>query len=309
MATTSTELARATLEGLREADIPFAVLHGYERLERHVLSDVDVVVGQDPRKVLSTAMPVWEQRGLFPILAWPYDVGGTLTVFLATADARDGVQLDMLYDPQARGRCRVRSEALLESAEERPLAFAVTDEARLVYLWQKGLIKGQGDRLEALRDEASAFDYERLAPVSMLVTGSHDAARGLVGTEEPHRTKPGRKLRVRIPHAAGRMKRPIGFWAHVVDGVVADHLTRRLASYLVVVRSSELPRSWRQVPWYLTEVAAVRFRAGAFISFGGGALVRRPDVEIRSHRVEKAASELIEAMTLRLMKRVGSSAG
>ncbi len=305
MATTSAELARSALEGFREAGVSFAVLHGYERLQSLNLSDVDLVVGQDPRKVVRTSMPFWKQRGLVPILTWPYDIGGTLTVFLATEDARDGVQLDILYDPEGRGRCRLRSEALLSFGEERPLAPTVGDEARLIYLWQKGMAKGQDDRLLALRREAAAVDYEQLAGVSLLVTGSLDAARGLAGTEVPRGLERGLELRPRISHVASRVKSPIGVWAHVVHGQVGGELTRRLARYLVIVRSSGLPGSWRQIPWYAAKVAPVRYRAGAFISFGNGALVRRPDVEIRSDDVEQAASELIESMTRRLTTRIG----
>jgi hypothetical protein len=304
MATTSSELARSALEGFREAGVSFAVLHGYERLEGLNLSDVDLVVGQDPQQIVRKSMPFWKQRGLVPILAWPYDIGGTLTVFLATGDARDGVQLDILYDPEGRGRCQVRSEALLSFGRERPIGPAVTDEARLVYLWQKGMVKGQDDRLLALRREAAAVDYERLAEVSLLVTGSVDAARGLAGTEVPRELERRLEPWSRISHVARRVKSPIGLWAHVVHGQVGGVLTRRLARYLIIVRSSGLPGMWRQIPWYAAKVAPVRYRAGAFISLGNGKLVRRPDVKIRSDDVEQAASELIESMTLRLMTRL-----
>ena len=99
MPTTSGELARACLAGLRDAGAKFAVLHDYEQLESDRMSDVDIVVGQDPRTVIRATESMWRERGLLPIILWPYDIGGTATLFLATPDARDGVQLDMLHDP------------------------------------------------------------------------------------------------------------------------------------------------------------------------------------------------------------------
>ena len=308
MATTSAALARSALEGFREAGVSFAVLHGYERLEGLNLSDVDLVVSQNPQKVVRATMPFWERRGLVPILAWPYDIGGTLTLFLATGDARDGVQLDILYDPEGRGRSRVRSEALLSFAQERPIAPAIADEARLVYLWQKGMVKGQDARLLALRREAAEVDYGKLADVSLLVTGSLDAARGLVGTDVPHGIERSFALRSRLSRVATRVISPIGIWAHVVHSQVGAELTRRLAGYLVIVQSSRLPGLWRQIPWYAARVAPVRHRAGAFVSFGNGKLVRRPDVEVHSDEVERAASELIQSMTMRLVTRFSMSA-
>ena len=137
MPTTSGELARACLAGLRDAGAKFAVLHDYEQLESDQISDVDIVVGQDPRTVIRATERCGAERGLLPIILWPYDIGGTVTLFLATPDARDGVQLDMLHDPDGVGRYGVRSEILLQFVEERPIAPVVDSAARLLYLWQK----------------------------------------------------------------------------------------------------------------------------------------------------------------------------
>ena len=182
MPTTSGELARACLAGLRDAGTQLAVLHNYEQLEFDQISDVDIVVGQDPRAVIRVTERMWRERGLVPIIMWPYDIGGTVTLFLATPDARDGVQLDMLHDPDGVGRYRVRSEILLQFVEERPLAPVVDTAARLLYLWQKRTAKGQTDRLDSLRREAAAIDNDRLEQMSTALTGSVYPARGLRGS-------------------------------------------------------------------------------------------------------------------------------
>ena len=183
MPTTSGELARACMAGLRDAGAKFAVLHDYEELESDRISDVDIVVGQDPRTVIRATESMWRERGLLPIILWPYDIGGTATLFLATPDARDGVQLDMLHDPCGVGRYGVRSEILLQFVEERPISPVVDSAARLLYLWQKRTTKSQADRLDLLRREATGIDIDRLEKMSRALTGSVYPARGLMGQD------------------------------------------------------------------------------------------------------------------------------
>jgi hypothetical protein len=76
MSTTSARLGRAAVAGLVEAGVPLALLHDAGLPDDDdPVSDIDLVVGTPPATVLSLAAPAWAARGLFPIIAWPYDVG------------------------------------------------------------------------------------------------------------------------------------------------------------------------------------------------------------------------------------------
>ena len=166
----------------------FAGLHGFERFESDNLSDIDIVVGSNPRAVVRVAESSWRRRGLLPIVLWPYDVGGTHTVILATPNAKDCVQLDMLYDVNGRGRYGVRSDALLASRGPGTVAPTVSEVARLVYLWQKRQLKGDTEAVTWLRRQASLVDPNELLDMSIRITGSPEPARGLTesGTVEVH---------------------------------------------------------------------------------------------------------------------------
>ncbi len=302
MPTTSGELARVCLAGLTEAGVRFAVLHGYEQLETDQISDVDIVVGQDPRAVIRAAEGSWREGGLVPIIMWPYDIGATVTLFLATRDARDGVQLDMLYDPEGIGRYGVRSDVLLRHVEERPLAPAVDRSARLLYLWQKRTAKDQAGRLDSLRREAIGIDPDELRSMSREITGSASSALGLMGSGVL--TTPRRRLAVmaRMSRLAGRLRHPIGAWVHVSLDGVGSELGQRLSRHLVMVRCARLPPPVRQALWYLVDVAPVRYRPGVFISVGQqNRFVMAPDIEIVGGQPDQAAVELVEALRKRTM--------
>lgn len=302
MPTTSGELARVCLAGLARAGVEFAVLHGYEYLETDRISDVDVVVGQDPRTVIRAAEAYWREAGLTPIILWPYDIGSTAAVFLATRDARDGVQLDMLHDPDGIGRYGVRSDVLLRFVEVRPLAPVVEETARLLYLWQKRTAKGEIHRLGPLRREAIGKEPERLESMSREITGSVRAARGLIGAQpvsEPSRPS---AVLARLSRIANRLRHPSGAWVHVTSDEVGIELAYRLSRHLVTARCEALPSPLRQLPWYLVEVAPVRFRPGVYISVGPRPrFVVKPDFEIVADDVDQAGAELVEALTTRTM--------
>jgi hypothetical protein len=290
------------LAGLSKASVKFAVLHGYEQLETDRISDVDVVVGQDPRTVIRETEAYWREAGLVPIIIWPYDIGATVAVFLTTRDARDGVQLDMLYDPDGIGRYGVRSESLLRFVEERPLAPVVDQAARLLYLWQKRTAKHQIDRLDSLRREAIGIGPDLLESMSREITGFDSAARGLIGSQVVARPRRRPAAVARLTRLGHRLRRPTGAWVHVPLDEIGGELVRRLSRHLVIVRSASLPPPASQPFWYFAAVAPVRYRPGIFISVGQEhRFVVRPDVQIRGSHPDQAAMELVEALRKRTM--------
>ena len=303
MSTTSARLGRAAVAGLVEAGVPLALLHDAGLPDDDdPVSDIDLVVGTPPATVLSLAAPAWAARGLFPIIAWPYDVGGTMSLVLASADARDGVQLDLLHDPGGNGRYGIRSSAALAASLPGPDAPVLAEPARIVYLWRKRTVKGDDVALRELRARARDLDQGDLRRMSAALTGSETVADEIRGDVPPGRIGPGRlgqirMMRSRLRRAIPRFVEPVGFWAHTGSAEVAEELKARLSRFLTPVRTGSLPGLSTRPAWYVTKVAPVRLRPGVFISHGA-ATPRRADGLVGSDP-EKAASSLVRLMARR----------
>lgn len=118
MATTSPEAALAAVAAIEETGVRFAILHDEATLAAEgVTSDVDMVVDRSAHEVVRAVAPAWARRGLYPVMVWPYDVGGTGSIFLSTSNAGEGAQLDVLHDPEGRGRYGAMSDLLLDRIE------------------------------------------------------------------------------------------------------------------------------------------------------------------------------------------------
>lgn len=297
--TTSPEAAQRALQGLSEAGVTYVLLHSVSSLQAASISDVDVAVASEPIGVIRMARAVWLQHGLSPILIWPYDIGGTLTVFLATDDGTEGAQLDMLYDPVGLGRYGLRSHGLTHSAVAGPIP-VVSDPARLIYLWRKRVAKGDFGALDALRSEASALPAEDLLSTSRELTGSSETATALLGeTESRFRAKKHPLARMR--RVAVRVYDPIGYWAHVTDRTIAEELADRMSGYLVVVRTGSSPRRLGQPLWYARHVWPTRLRPGIYVSHGmKPSWCPSPSLVLEHRTANEAAPLLITAMRTRL---------
>ena len=186
--------------------------------------------------------------------------------------------------------------------EERPLAPAVDQPARLLYLWQKRTSKNQEGRLDSLRQEAIGMDPDELESMAREITGSAGSAFGLMGSGVMTTPRRSLAVRARLSRLAARLRHPIGAWVHVTLDDVGSELVQRLSRHLVIVRCARLPPPVRQALWYLFDVAPVRYRPGIFISVGSGRrFALRPDIEIVGSQPDQAAMELVEALRERTM--------
>ncbi|MGH8950712.1 MAG: hypothetical protein ACRDX9_04745, partial [Acidimicrobiia bacterium] len=135
MATTSSDAAFEAVAALEEAEVRFAVLHGEGELaRREVDSDIDIVSDRPVHELVRASARHWAAAGLYPMIVWPYDVGGTGSVFLATQDAQQGVQLDLLHDPSGRGRYGARSDRLLSVSRPGSRFTTVAPGEQMAYL-------------------------------------------------------------------------------------------------------------------------------------------------------------------------------
>jgi hypothetical protein len=300
MATTDHRLALASLEGMREAGVRFALLHGGERLASGQVSDVDLVVGDDPPAVVRRVAAPWAARGLVPVVLWPYDIGGTATVFLATPDATEGVQLDLLFDPDGVGKYGIRSSALLASADPTTGLPMVSATAGLIYLWQKRVAKADPAQLDELTRVARTADSRELVAVSEIVTGSAAAAHQLLAGQPVlrirHRKHP---LRQGI-RATRRVAKPVGFWTHAAEADTAIELARRCARFLVCSGTAPTPSPIRQPAWWIASIQPVRLRPGVFLSHGPLPRWPAPDLVLSASSADEAARQLTAAMNARL---------
>ena len=276
MATTDSRLALASLEGMREAGVAFALLHGLERLRQDQLSDVDIVIAENPGAVVRRSMASWLTRGMMPVVVWPYDIGGTATVFLATPDASEGVQLDMLHDPAGVGKYGIKSGALLASAGSSASVPTVSDIASLIYQWQKRTVKRQAARLDELTRLALAVDARELLAMSEAVTGSSRAAERMLRSEPASRAGSSHPL-LQGSRLAQRVVRPIGFWAHTAQAEIGVEMARRMSRFLVGATTQPTPPLVRQPAWWATAVMPIRLRPGVFVSTGPLPRWRPPD--------------------------------
>lgn len=214
MATTNPILAGRVLDALVAASVPFVVLHGESRIAMAMpLSDVDVAVDISPEQLIIAAIPEWAAVDLHPVQVCPYDVGGT-SVFLATSDASDGVQLDLLHDPDGYGRLGVRTSRLVDRAYDGCKWPRLPRREEATYLLAKRLLKGQQQAAMKLRAEL----LEAGGPADILSSARRNFSR-------------------RGGRIAKRVIDPVGFWLDTrasTAGPVAERFARFLTNAVVV---------------------------------------------------------------------------
>lgn len=304
MATTKGELARVALRAMEEAGIGFAVIHGVDRLSSDDISDVDLVVACTPAQVMRKTDSLWRSDGLVPVLFWPYDIGGTATIFLSTLDAREGVQLDMLYDIHGLGKYGIRSDDLLARSSIDDDLAASSDPDRLVYLWKKRSLKREVERLADLRKKARSLDSDEVYEASSRLTGSRSTAEELLNVGIGLR--PSFSLRGSVERLWRMIRRAIshvGFWAHVENQETARILANRMARFLVTVWTGPVPSALWQPIWFVSTVLPVRIRPGLCITTGKPPRVIRPDLIVGELPLETAATTLVEAMRARTLSK------
>lgn len=300
MATTNPALAISALNAMGDAGISFALLHGLDRLITGDVSDVDLVVSEPGDVIVRRARASWRRNGLLPVVLWPYDIGGTATVFLATEDAREGVQVDLLFDPNGRGRYGVKSGPLLDSVDS-SLTPSIGEEEQLVYLWCKRATKGQDGRLHQLHERARERDRHVLVNASIAITGSSSVANDLLNGSFSARPPKRRHPFVRAVWAWQRVLTPSGFWAHVASRELADEVASRFARFLVHGVAQRVPQPGRQTVWWARSVQKVRLRPGLLVSYGPAPRLQQPDLNVTSAHVDGAVQQITVAMSARIL--------
>jgi hypothetical protein len=295
------------LESLTVADVRFAVLHKEELLGSQELnSDVDLVVDVAATEALHRTSTAFQNLGLRAALLWPYDLGGTTTVFITTPNGDQGAQIDFLFDPTGRGRYGVRTGMMLGdvvTGRRFPVPSAVDQQ---LYLIRKGACKGQPDRVEA-----GLADLARLSSTGEAVARARDlfsprAAGEMVrllgggaATAKPAPNRPvGNAWR-----RAGRVVRPIGLWAEIVGSeelasAEAARLEDRFGRWLVHTNRGRRVQGAAGLLWWIRQVAPVRLRPGLFLSWAEAATWPPADVTLAAsgpQGLDRAATAIVDA--------------
>lgn len=303
MPTNDVRLAVQALESLRESGTNLALLRAPIDVgtERHA-SDVDVVVDTQPDDALARALLNLQAKGIHVVAVWPYDIGGTATVFVFDENALRGAQLDLLYDPAGIGHYSVRSSALLAGVStDRPIP-TVDPDRLLVYEVSKRHRKRQTRRLQAALQALGELPaHTRRLLVEEIVT-SRSLARLILGSdgdiETPDRL---RRLVSRSERLAKRLAKPVGFWVHATGKEIAAGVNDRFGSVLIRAAASPVPSSPARFPfWYAKIVAPIRWRPGLVVSWGPLPPIH-PDLILSPElSVDDAAREIVAAMEQRL---------
>lgn len=292
------------LDCLDRCDIEYAILHGADRVDsQSVVSDIDVVVGVSPPEVIRRVSRCLESAGLVPVMEWPYDVAQTRTVFLATVDGGDAVQLDMLHDRWGLGKYAVKSDALLQRSARtngRPV-LAPVDE--LVYLIRKRTVKRDATALAALRarmSEVPARDLEVSIRSTLSSSGRRSVRAFVAGVERARALRPLNGLSDLVRRVR-RLFRPTGFWVHCADEQTAEFLCTRFATYLPnVVRSGSVSRL-TQVPILLWR----RLKPGVVVTHGARHRLFSPDVVVEGLSPDEAIRTAVAEFRDRTERRLG----
>jgi hypothetical protein len=294
MATTSSDAAMRAVVAIQGTGVRYAILHGEEDLVRgEVDSDVDIVADRDVHGVARSVADKWQALGLYPVIVWPYDPGGTGSIFLTTLDARVGVQIDILYDPEGRGRYGVKSDLLLNGALAGEQFTTVTPSQRAAYLLAKRLGKGQTSEARRMIDLAppAGVDLDVLrSDIADLVRAYMEGGSSPTGWQR--RPSPGLLLT--------RLRNPVGAWVELQandSDVVAAELISRFGRFLPHAKLLSAPN----LGAWMTSVAPVRWRAGIVASHGRRARITpAPDLSIPGRvSVDDACRRTVLALSRR----------
>jgi hypothetical protein len=310
VATTDSRLAAAAIGALDRSGVGYAVLHGEERLvgaESAPAGDTDLVVDRPPHAALAAARTELAHVGLSPVLRWIYDIGGTVTVFLADALGTRAVQLDLLFDPAGVGRYRMSSTRLLGYRQLWRGTHVVAPEAQVVYLWRKRSAKQQVQWLAEVGQQAETLDREALRRCALDLVGTSLAADEILAGRPARTSWPSpRRIVLHGHRVLTRLRQPAGFWLHLTDGSEQEALPLHERFATIFPHATVLaPRGGRRRSVrYAARAAWARLRPGLVITFGPLRALPgvRPDavMAVAGRSLDETARLLVSAMAERL---------
>lgn len=307
MPTTDVRLAAAALDALVAAGVPFAVLHREGDIASgDVGSDIDVILDGFASRALRVAGDALWARGIRLLVVCPYDRGAVAT-FWADPFCTAGMQLDFLTHPAGGDRCGLRSSVVVAAAVQGRRWPRLSPLDELVYLLRKRQVKGDAVRFAELAAQARSVGLDAVCDRARQVLHPAAARRleaalrnGSVPPTTANPLRPGR-LRWRPGDArryAGRIRRPVGFWAHLTGAAepVASKITGRFRRVLVaadVIPLTAGPSGW----WvWARRVMPLRLRPALAVTVGRVPTGMRPDLVADEGDTDAVADAITAAM-------------
>jgi hypothetical protein len=295
------------LDALLEAEVPYVVLHGESLLgSSKVASDVDLAVGLPVAQVLERISGALAKLGLRAAVLWPYDLGGTASVFFATAGGEEGAQIDFLYDPGGRGRYGLRSLAILADARigvRYPVPNPI--DAQL-YLLRKRTCKYQTEGAKREMAELAALTSLEMRTARAKQLFSPVAASAMVRLMQGVEWSPRGTINRSVQNAlrrAHRLIQPVGLWVELIgpEGPASEKalaLEARFSRWLLHTGRQRRPRGIAGLGWWLQKVLPVRLRAGLYLSWAKAPGRPKADLTLRlddGDGVDRLAIAIVDA--------------
>jgi hypothetical protein len=295
------------LDCMAASGIEFAVLHDESGVAAgSTMSDVDLVTARSSLEILPVIDDCLSSRDLHPIVSWHYDVDSS-SVFFTDGTAAEGAQLDFVYGNSGMGNYGLRSAPVLDKSVEGDRWARATDLHELLYSIRKRHLKGQSEALDELfaiasrtpQDEMMRASREIFSPgaaaaVSAIMAGR---SRGVGILEGSRRAWQDAK------RLARRARRPSGFWV-ALKGEDSASLARRVSARFERLLPTQGLGAWEDSISVrsLGELAAVRWRAGVFVSHGRVPPLIEPDLTLETEgmALESVMGAIVDAMQSRL---------
>jgi hypothetical protein len=268
VASTDIFAVQHVLGALQQSDMRWALVHG-RRQSTQVVSDIDIAVADVGRRGWIALLDRLAERGLQPVLVWPYDVN-SVSIFLGSRSLTQGVQLDILQDPRGGSKYGLRTDAALDHAELENGMPVLTDVDSWLYNVRKQSLKRQNSRLARLIADQPAPTEQLVARAAELF--SSFACTQVVGLLHGKST---RRRQVSPGHeairAVRRLRTAAGTWIHITDGsaALAEDIASRLGRF--VVRSEAMrwpPGGYGVTALKSARLAVTRRRASTIVTFG-----------------------------------------
>jgi len=302
-------LVARTLSGLMASGIGLAILHGEEKIAAgDVASDIDLVterpLGSFLRGPVRSSL---EKQGIFPVIVWPYDVSGTVTVFFSDVDGSEGVQIDALHDPDGLGKYGIRSGVLLENSATGKMWPAVQPPFSSLYLVRKRHWKRQYERVMTEMKALSELSRDEIvkAVSQMFEPTTRRLVLDLLAGANPRRI-PRETTRYQARNLERRVRRlnnAVGAWVEFSGPGAAEAAataSQRFSRFLPVCRGENRPSTFSSA-WWMRRVVPVRLRPGLFVGVGDGRGWPRPDISIPV--VDDAVSDAIRRLVVSMGDR------
>lgn len=300
VATTSPELARALVDLIQRAGLPYAVLHQEDELASGIVtSDIDMIAGVEISRFVRDLALVSPPAGLFLVMLWPYDVGCATSLWMDQL-GQQSVQLDLSCDPAGRSTYGLRTDLALQRCVRGSRWTRLDPIHEWAYLASKRAYKGDAQARDALLQRGKHLGVGRRDLETVLSRAAARRARSFLVGGVQHRPRAwARATPWNLGRLARRLLSPIGHVVGFSEDLSSEQLFRLASAY-----ERMLPRV-RVATASPSEAVRCEWdrRHPCLTLLSARSPTTRPDVWISGELLQP---QIREAMTETVMARMGA---